>query len=59
MTSKKKLLFKLAMPVLFSFLSDFEKKQILFLLQINVKNVYPVSDAGIWTHNLLNMSLLP
>ena len=30
-----------------------------FLQQIYVKNVHPVSDAGIQTHNLWNMSLLP
>ena len=30
-----------------------------FLKQNDVKNVYPVSIAGIWTHNLLKMSLLP
>ena len=35
-------------------------KQILqFLQQINVKNVHPVYSAGIQTHNLWNMSLLP
>ena len=27
--------------------------------QINVKNVQPVYSAGIWTHDLRNMSLLP
>ena len=27
--------------------------------QINVKNVHPVYGAGIRTHNLQNMSLLP
>ena len=30
-----------------------------FLLQINVKNIYPVSGPGIWTHDLLNTSRLP
>ena len=29
------------------------------LQQINVKIVHPVSDAGIWTHDLLNTSPLP
>ena len=30
-----------------------------FLQQINVKNVHPVTGAGIRTHNLLNMSRIP
>ena len=29
------------------------------LQQINVKNVYPVSSAGIRTHNLLNITTRP
>ena len=31
----------------------------VFLQQINVKNVNPLYCAGIRTHNLQNMSLLP
>ena len=27
--------------------------------QTYVKNVHPLNGAGIWTHNLQNMSLLP
>ena len=34
------------------------KKQ-QFLQQINKKNVHPVNVAGIRTHDLWNMSLLP
>ena len=35
------------------------KQTLQFLQQINVKNVNPVYGAGIWTHDLWNMSLLP
>ena len=41
---------------LFSALSN---KHHNFLQQYNVKNVHPVSGAGIWTHGLLDVSLLP
>ena len=34
-------------------------KHPLEFLQINVKNVHPVYGAGIQTHKLWNMSLLP
>ena len=30
-----------------------------FLQQINVKNVHPVYAAGIRTHNIQNMNLVP
>ena len=35
------------------------KQTLQFLQQINVKNVNPANSAGIQTHNLRNMSLLP
>ena len=35
------------------------KQTLQFLQQINVKNVHPVYGAGIRTHDLWNMSLLP
>ena len=35
------------------------KQALQFLQQINVKNVHPEYGAGIQTHNLQNMSLLP
>ena len=50
---------KWANPGLFSSISGLYKQTIQFLQQINVKNVHPVNGAGIWTHNLLNMSLHP
>ena len=34
-------------------------KQISLFYKNNVKNVHPVYRAGIWTHTLQNMSLLP
>ena len=34
------------------------KQGINFLQQINVKNIHPVSCAGIQTYDLLNISLL-
>ena len=37
----------------------FSNKHYKFLQQIYVKNVHPVYGAGIQTHNLRNMSLLP
>ena len=45
---------------LFLFIFGLFKQTLLqFLQQINVKNVHPVSGAGIQTHNLLITSLLP
>ena len=45
---------------LFRLFSVSFKQTIQFLQQINVKNVvYPVSGAGIQTHDLWNVSLLP
>ena len=35
------------------------KQTLQFLQDINVKNIHPVYGAGIRTHNLRNMSLLP
>ena len=47
-------------PASFSFIFGLFKQTLLqFLQQINVKNVHPVSGAGIRTHNLLITSLLP
>ena len=47
-------------PASFSFiLGLFEQTLLQFLQQINVKNVHPVSGAGIRTHNPLITSLLP
>ena len=43
----------------FLFISAFFKQKLQFFQQYNVKKVHPVSSAGIWTHNLLNASLLP
>ena len=42
----------------FSFIFALLKQTIQFLKQINVKNVHPVSCAGIQTHNILIVSLL-
>ena len=44
--------------LLFHLFSDFFKQTIQILQQINVKNVHPVSGAGIQTHDLLSMNLL-
>ena len=41
------------------FIFVFFKQTLQFLQQINVENVHPGYGAGICTHNLLNMSLLP
>ena len=46
-------------PVSFSFIFSLFKQTLRFLQQIYVKNVHPVYRAGIWTHDILNMSLLP
>ena len=43
----------------FVFLGLFEQTLLQFLQQINVKNIHPVSGAGIRTHNPLITSLLP
>ena len=50
---------KWANPVLFFIHFRLFKRTLLFLQQINVKNVQSVYGAGIQTHNLCNMSLLP
>ena len=44
-------------PASSSFLLGLFQTNILH--QIDVPNVHPVSGSGIWTHDLLNMSLLP
>ena len=43
----------------FSFIFSLFKQTAQILPQINVKNIHPVSGAGIRTHNLQNTSLLP
>ena len=43
----------------FLFIFSLFKQTLQFLQQINVKNVHPVSGAGIRTRNLLITSLLP
>ena len=42
-----------------SFLIIFGLFKQTILQQIKVKNVHPVYGAGIWTHNLSNMSCHP
>ena len=42
----------------FVYFQSFKSNSLQFLLQYNVKNVHPVSGPEIWTHNLLNVSLL-
>ena len=50
---------KMGQPRPLSFIFGLFKQILLqFLQQINVKNVHPVSGAGIRTHNLLITSLL-
>ena len=44
---------------LFSFIFGLFKQTVQFLQQINVKNDHPIYGAGIWTHNLPNMSRHP
>ena len=51
--------FKWAIPGLFFVYFCLFKQTLQFLQQINVKNVHPEYGAGIRTHNLRNMSLLP
>ena len=48
-------------PASFLFIFGLFKQTIQFLQQINVKkcHVHPVSGAGIQTHDLWNVSLLP
>ena len=50
--------FKWAIPGVFLFVCLF-KQSLQFLQQIYVKNVHPVYGAGICTHNIQDMSLLP
>ena len=50
---------KMGQSGLFFIYFHLSKQTLQFLQQINVKNVHPVSGAGIWTHNLLITSLLP
>ena len=44
---------------LFHLFSSFQTNILQFFQQIFVKNVHPVYGAGIRTHDLWNMSLLP
>ena len=46
-------------PATFSFIFIFFKHTLQFLQQINMINAHPLYGAGIRTHNLWNMSLLP
>ena len=51
---------KWAIPASFSFIFVFSNKQNNFYNKyLHVINVHPVYGAGIWTHDLQNMSLLP
>ena len=49
---------KWAILGLFFIIFVFSNKHYNFLQQINVKKVHPVYGAGIWTHDLREMSLL-
>ena len=44
---------------LFRLFSVFSNKQYNFYNKYMWKNVHPVYGAGIWTHNLQNVSLFP
>ena len=44
---------------LFRLFFVFSNKQYNFYNKSMWKNVHPIYGAGIWTHNLLNMSHLP
>ena len=46
-------------PSLFSVYFCLSKQSLQLLQQLYVKNVHPVNNAGIQTHNHQNMSLLP
>ena len=46
-------------PATFSFIFCLSQTNIKFYQQINVNNVYPVYGAGIWTHNLHIVGLIP
>ena len=48
-----------AISGLFLFIFGLYKQTLHFLQQYTVKNVHPESGDGIWTHGLLNASLLP
>ena len=47
------------LPILSFVFGIFKQTSLQILQQTNVKNVNPLYDAGIWTHNLRNMSLHP
>ena len=55
----KKFFFNGQTPASFSFIFVSFNETLQFLQQINVKNVHPVSSAGIRTHDLWNVSPLP
>ena len=46
-------------PLLLFIFGLFKETSLLFLQQMFVKNVHPVYSAGIRTHDIRNMSLLP
>ena len=50
---------KMAIPCIFFVYFRLFKQTLQFLEQINVKNVHAEYGAGIQTHDLQNMSLLP
>ena len=52
--------FKWANPGLFFvYFWSFQTKNSIFITNQLLKNVYPVYNAGIWTHDLSNMSRHP
>ena len=50
---------KRANPSLFMIIFSLFKQSLQFYNKNMWKNVHPVYGAGIWTHNLQDMSLLP
>ena len=58
-TQQNSFLNEWAIPGLFFVYFRLFKQTLQFSQQINVKNVHPVYGAGIQTHNLRNISLLP
>ena len=58
--SMKEYFLKIGQPrLLFNLVLSFQTHITNFTTNRYVKNVYPVYGAGIQTHDLLNMSLLP
>ena len=57
---KSSILFKLVIPGLFfKFFSVFFSQTSLFCNNLMWRNVHPSYGAGIWSHDLLNVSLIP